>query len=174
MVYIHFSESFNTTKPLVKPYMYPGHFPFNKNSSLKFFNIHLPNKTVQNVHSCRTDPTQATMHLVMYYRVVTKISSCRVFVICSRGSRKQSWSPHHPPPPTVEVQLLWFSKRRYRPKTAIFIKSTAIISGYMMITSFLKKTTTFCDTKIISFYLKARRGVFLVAAKSEYTCKHWV
>ena len=31
----------------------------------------------------------------------------------------------------------------YRPKKAIFIKSTAIISGFMMITSLLKKTTTF-------------------------------
>ena len=38
------------------------------------------------------------------------------------------------------------------PQKAIFIKSTAIISGFMMITSLLKKTTTFWDTKIISFY----------------------
>ena len=54
-----------------------------------------------------------------------------------------------PPPPTplpedvFEVQLLPFSKRHYRPKKAIFIKSTAIISGFMMIMSLLKKTTTF-------------------------------
>ena len=33
--------------------------------------------------------------LTRYIRVVTKISSCRVFVVCSRGSRKQSWS-HKP------------------------------------------------------------------------------
>ena len=35
------------------------------------------------------------------------------------------------------------SEKDYRPKKAIFIKSTAIISGFMMITSLLKKTTTF-------------------------------
>ena len=82
--------------------------------------------------------------------VVTKISSSQVFVVSSRGSRKQSWSTSHPPPPShplpqegFEVQLLPFLKRQYRPKKAIFIKSTAIISGFMMITSLLKKTTTF-------------------------------
>ena len=86
-------------------------------------------------------------------KVVTKISSCRVFVVSSRGSRKQSWSPSPPLPQEVfEVQLLPFSKRHYRPKKAIFIKSTAIISGFMMITSLLKKTTSFGDPKIISFY----------------------
>ena len=74
-------------------------------------------------------------------RVVTKISSCRVFVVSSRGSRKQSWRPPHPQE-VFEVQLLSFSKRYSRPKKAIFIKSTAIISGFMMITSLLKKTTT--------------------------------
>ena len=75
-------------------------------------------------------------------RVVTKISSCRVFVVSSRRSRKQSWSP--PPPQEVfEVQLLPFSKRHYLPKKAIFIKSRAIIGGFMMIMSLLKKTTTF-------------------------------
>ena len=30
-------------------------------------------------------------------RVVTKISSCRLFVVSSRGSRKQSWSIPRPP-----------------------------------------------------------------------------
>ena len=50
------------------------------------------------------------------------------------------------------AQLLPFSKTHYRPKKAIFIKSTAIISGFMMITSLLKKTTSFGDPKIISFY----------------------
>ena len=35
----------------------------------------------------------------MSTRVVTKISSCRVFVVSSRGSRKQSWRPL-PPLPT--------------------------------------------------------------------------
>ena len=97
-------------------------------------------------------------------------------VVSSRGSRKQSWSPFPPPLPQegFEVQLLPFSKRHYRPKKAIFIKSTAIISGFMMITSLLKKTTTFWDTKIIVklLYVKARWRVFLVAAKWEYTCKH--
>ena len=65
-------------------------------------------------------------------------------------------APLPPPLPedVFEVQLLPFSKRHYRPKKAIFIKSTAIISGFMMITSLLKKTTTFWDTKIISFYCK--------------------
>ena len=98
--------------------------------------------------------------------VVTKISNCRVFVVSSRGSRKQSWSPFPPPPPLpqegFEVQLLPFSKRHYRPKKAIFIKSTAIISGFMMITSLLKKTTTFWDTKIIVklLYVKARWRFF--------------
>ena len=84
-----------------------------------------------------------------------------------------------PPPPPLpedvfEVQLLPFSKRHYRPKKAIFIKSTAIISGFTMITSLLKKTTTFSDTKIIVklLYVKARWRVFLVAAKWEYTFKH--
>ena len=79
----------------------------------------------------------------LHIRVVTKISSCRVFVVSSRGSRKQSWRP---PPPLQKVfaaQLLPFSKTHYRPKKAIFIKSTAIISGFMMITSLLKKTTSF-------------------------------
>ena len=72
-------------------------------------------------------------------RVVTNISSCRVFVVSIREA-----SSHEAPPKTVfEVQLLPFSKRHYRPKKAIFIKSTAIISGFMMITSLLKKTTTF-------------------------------
>ena len=54
-------------------------------------------------------------------------------------------APPLPPPlqEVFEVQLLPFSKRHYRPKKAIFIKSTAIISGFMMITSLLKKTTTF-------------------------------
>ena len=57
-------------------------------------------------------------------------------------------SSHGAPPPPLpedvfEVQLLPFSKRHYRPKKAIFIKSTAIISGFTMITSLLKKTTTF-------------------------------
>ena len=90
-------------------------------------------------------------------RVVTKILSCRVFVVSSRGSRKQSWST--PPPPNspqevFEVQLLPFSKRHYRPKIATFIKSTAIINGFRMITSLLKKTTTFWEW--------------------EYTCKHRV
>ena len=38
-------------------------------------------------------------------------------------------SSHRVPPPQelFEVQLLPFSKRRYRPQKAIFIKSTAII-----------------------------------------------
>ena len=107
-------------------------------------------------------------------RVVTKISSCRVFVVSSRGSRKQSWSTSHLPQEGFEVQLLPFSKRHYRPKKAIFIKSTAIISGFMMITSLLKKTTTFSDTKIIVklLYVKARWRAFLVATKWEYTCKY--
>ena len=54
-------------------------------------------------------------------------------------------SPGDPPPlqEGFEVQLLPFSKTHYRPKKAIFIKSKAIISGFMMITSLLKKTTSF-------------------------------
>ena len=84
-------------------------------------------------------------------RVVTKISSYWVFVVSSRGSHKQPWRPPHPQE-VFEVQLLPFSKRYSRPKKAIFIKSTAIISRFMMITFLLKKTTTFWDTKIISFY----------------------
>ena len=54
-------------------------------------------------------------------------------------------SSHGDPPSqeVFEVQLLPFSKRHSRPKKAIFIKSTAIISRFMMITSLLKKTTTF-------------------------------
>ena len=50
-----------------------------------------------------------------------------------------------PPPPqeVFEVQLLPFSRRHYRPQKEIFIRSTAMISVFMMITSLLKKTTTF-------------------------------
>ena len=36
-------------------------------------------------------------YLIATIRVVTKISSCRVFVVSSRRSRTQSWTP---PPPT--------------------------------------------------------------------------
>ena len=79
-------------------------------------------------------------------------------------------SPRDPPPPLQDVfaaQHLPFSKTHYRPKKAIFIKSTAIISGFTMITSLLKKTTTFWDTKIIVklLYVKARWRVFVMAAK---------
>ena len=46
-------------------------------------------------------------------------------------------SSHGRPPPHLqevfEVQLIPFSKRHYRPKKAMFIKSTAIISGFMLI-----------------------------------------
>ena len=82
------------------------------------------------------------------FRVVTKISSCR---------GKSQAVMETLPPPTIhqevfELQLLPFSKRHYRPKKEIFTKGTAIISGFMMITSLFKKTTTFWDTKIISFY----------------------
>ena len=64
------------------------------------------------------------------------------------GEVASSHGAPSPPPPTLpqevfEVQLLPFSKRHYRPQKAIFIKSTVIISGFMMITSLLKKTTTF-------------------------------
>ena len=65
------------------------------------------------------------------------------------GEVASSHGRPNPPPPLLtpqevfEVQLLPFSERHYRPKKAIFIKSTAIISGFMMITSLLKKTTTF-------------------------------
>ena len=45
-----------------------------------------------------------------------------------------------------------FPKGITAPKKAIFVKSRAIISGFMMVTSLLKKTTTFWDTKMISFY----------------------
>ena len=46
----------------------------------------------------RSPPTvvQCLDLVVWVLRVVTKISSCRVFVVSSRGSRKQSWR-HHPP-----------------------------------------------------------------------------
>ena len=47
------------------------------------------------------------------------------------------------PQEVFEVQLLLFSKRHYCPQKAIFIKGKAIISGFMMITSLLKKTITF-------------------------------
>ena len=80
-------------------------------------------------------------------RVVTKISSCRVFVVSSRGSRKQSWSPSPPLPQEVfEVQLLPFSKRHYRPKKAISIMSTAIIRGFTMITSLLRNENIHVST----------------------------
>ena len=54
-------------------------------------------------------------------RVVTKISSCQVLVV-------SSWGGPPPPQEDFEVQLLPFSKRHYRPKKAIFIKSTAILA----------------------------------------------
>ena len=83
--------------------------------------------------------------------------------------------PPHPPRSFWSETYTIFQKA-LPPKNAIFIKSTAIISGFMMITSLLKKTTTFWDTKIIVklLYVKARWRVFLVAAKWEYTCKHQV
>ena len=37
-------------------------------------------------------------YLIATIRVVTKISSCRVFVVSSRRSRTQSWTPPPPPP----------------------------------------------------------------------------
>ena len=66
-------------------------------------------------------------------------------LLVAREVASSHGAPSHPPLPQegFEVQLLPFSKRHYRPKKAIFIKSTAIISGFMMITSLLKKTTTF-------------------------------
>ena len=77
------------------------------------------------------------------------------YLLLVTGEVASSHGAPLPPLPedVFEVQLLPFSKRHYRPKKAIFIKSTAIISGFTMITSLLKKTTTFWDTKIISFYL---------------------
>ena len=52
-------------------------------------------------------------------------------------------APPPPPQEVFEVQLLPFLKRHYHPKKAMFIMSTAIISGFMMIASLLKKITTF-------------------------------
>ena len=52
-------------------------------------------------------------------------------------------APRPPPQEVFEVQLLPFSKRHSRPKKAIFVKSTAINSDFLMITSLLKKTATF-------------------------------
>ena len=69
------------------------------------------------------------------------------YLLLVAGEVASSHGAPLPPPPlpqeVFEVQLLPFSKRHYRPKKAIFIKSTAIISGFMMITSLLKKATTF-------------------------------
>ena len=42
---------------------------------------------------------------MMMARVVTKISSCWVLVVSSRGSRKQSWSPFPPPTPSPKKVL---------------------------------------------------------------------
>ena len=95
-----------------------------------------------------------TRRLQKFYesRVVTKISSCRVFVVSSRGSRKQSGSSLPPQKKFLKCNFYRFPKGITAPKKAIFIKSTAIISSFMMITSLLKKSTTFWDTKIISFF----------------------
>ena len=116
-------------------------------------------------------------HLVRWY---SQLSTLPICLFCTRCPKERQWiftglsqrfqvagyllliagevaSSHGDPPSApqevFEVQLLPFSKRHYRLKKAIFIKSTAIISGFTMITSLLKKTTTFWDTKIISFYL---------------------
>ena len=69
-------------------------------------------------------------------------------------------APSHPPLPQegFEVQLLPFSKRHYRLKKAILIKSTAIISGFMMITSLRKGS--------LEGFFSGRQ------TKWEYTCKH--
>ena len=49
---------------------------------------------------------------VMLRRVVTKISSCRVFVVSSRGSHKQSWSPFPPPTSPKKVSKCSFYRSR--------------------------------------------------------------
>ena len=59
------------------------------------------------------------------------------YLLLVAGEVASSHGTPTPPP------LKKFLKRHYRPQKAIFIKSTAIISGFMMITSLLKKTTTF-------------------------------
>ena len=79
----------------------------------------------------------------IFFRVVTKISSCRVFVDSSRRSRKQSSSA------TSTV----FQKALPLPKSNLH-QEYSYHTAIMMITSLLKKTTTFWDTKIISFYCK--------------------
>ena len=48
---------------------------------------------IRKLHKNAAWPFNGKKHQI---RVVTKISSCRVFVVSSRGSRKQSWTP--PPP----------------------------------------------------------------------------
>ena len=85
---------------------------------------------------------QVTAGLTLRFQVAGYLLLVAGEVASSHGA------PSHPHPPPLpqegfEVQFLPFSKRHYRPKKAIFIKSTAIISGFMMITSLLKKTTTF-------------------------------
>ena len=63
-------------------------------------------------------------------------------------------SSHEAPTPKkfLKYNFYHFPKGITDPKKAIFVKSRAIISDFMMVTSLLKKTTTFWDTKIISFY----------------------
>jgi len=61
-------------------------------------------------------------------------------------------SSHEAPTPKkfLKYNFYRFPKGITTPKKTIFVKSRAIISGFMMVTSLLKKT--FWDTKIISFY----------------------
>ena len=65
------------------------------------------------------------------------------YLLLVAGEVASSHGNHPLPPPqeVFEVQLLPFSKRHSRPKKAIFTESTAIMSGFMMIRSLLKKTT---------------------------------
>ena len=93
----------------------------------------LPHKTEKLIQTCIQRYSYRT-GLSLRFRVAGYLLLVAGEVASSDGD---------PPQEVFEVQLLPFSKMHSRPKKAIFIKSTAIISGFMMITSLLKKTTTF-------------------------------
>ena len=74
-----------------------------------------------------------------YFIKISKISSCWVIVVSNRESREavmEAPLPH-------QRSFRHFPKGITAKKRAVFIKSGAIISSFMMITSLLKKTTTF-------------------------------
>ena len=74
------------------------------------------------------------------------------FVVSSRRSHKQSWSP--PPPRSFWSATSTVFQKALPPAKSNLHQEYSYHTAIIMIPSLLKKTTTFWDTKIISFYCK--------------------